>query len=219
MSILISGSIAFDTIIQTVGTFRTQDNVANPDLTLSLFAPQVRREYGGTAGNIAYSLALLGSDPHVIASVGSDAQDTLTRMREMSIQTELIQIVPSILSAQAYIIRDGANGQINTFHPGAMSSSGEITHGNIPFRYAIVSPDSKEGMLRRVTECKKSGIYTIFDPGQAMGIFSVDELREMTELADITIMNEPERTQYREMVGTDFVDICKQSDHIGIETL
>jgi adenosine kinase len=69
MSLLISGSIAFDTIIQTVGTFRSQDNIAHPDLTLSLFAPQVRREYGGTAGNIAYSLALLGSDPHVIASV------------------------------------------------------------------------------------------------------------------------------------------------------
>jgi adenosine kinase len=117
MSILISGSIAFDTIIQTVGTFRSQDNQSNIDMTLSLFAPQVRREYGGTAGNIAYSLALLGSTPHVIASVGSDARDTLARMREMSIHTELIQTVPSILSAQAYIIRDGSSGQINTFHP------------------------------------------------------------------------------------------------------
>jgi adenosine kinase len=131
MSLLISGSIAFDTIIQTVGDFRSQDTQPDKDLSLSLFAPQVRREYGGTAGNIAYSLALLGSTPHVIASVGEDSRDTLVRMQEMGIQTELIQTVPGILSAQAYIIRDGASGQINTFHPGAMSASGEISHGNI----------------------------------------------------------------------------------------
>jgi adenosine kinase len=219
MSILISGSIAFDTIIQTVWDFRSQDTNPSSDLTLSLFAPQVRREYGGTAGNIAYSLALLGSTPHVIASVGADARDTIVRMQEMGIHTELIQTLPDSLSAQAYIIRDGANGQINTFHPGAMSTSGEITHGGIDFDYAIVSPDSKEGMMRRVRECKASGIYTIFDPWQAMGIFGADELREMTELADITIMNEPERAQYLSIVGVDFVEICLKSDHLGIETL
>lgn len=69
MSILISGSIAFDTIIQTLGDFRSQDNLVNSDLNLSLFAPTIRKEYGGTAGNIAYSLALLGKSSHVIASV------------------------------------------------------------------------------------------------------------------------------------------------------
>jgi sugar/nucleoside kinase (ribokinase family) len=83
----------------------------------------------------------------------------------------------------------------------------------------IISPDAREGMIRRVRECKQSGIYTIFDPGQAMGIFGADELREMTELADITIMNEPERAQYLSIVGTDFVEICRQHQHIGIETL
>lgn len=80
-----------------------------------------------------------------------------------------------------------------------MSASGEISHGNIPFEYAIVSPDSKEGMIRRITECKKSGIFTIFDPGQAIGIFSGDELKKMTIEADMTIMNEPERIQFREI--------------------
>lgn len=219
MSLLISGSIAFDTIIQTVWDFRSQDTNPSSDLTLSLFAPQVRREYGGTAGNIAYSLALLGSTPHVIASVGADARDTIVRMQEIGIHTELIQTLPDSLSAQAYIIRDGANGQINTFHPGAMSSSGEITHGWVHFDYVIVSPDSQEGMIRRVRECTQSGILTIFDPGQAMGIFGADELREMTELADITIMNEPERAQYLSIVGTDFIEICIQNQHIWIETL
>lgn len=155
MSILISGSVAFDTIIQTVGSFRAQDNRENPHLHLSLFAPLIRREYGGTAANIAYSLALLGKSPHVIASVGEDGEEYIVRMQEMGINTELMQLVPGSYSPQAHIIRDAEGGQITTFHPGAMSASGELTHSGIGFAYAIVAPDAKEGMMRRVRECKK----------------------------------------------------------------
>lgn len=219
MSILISGSVAFDTIIQTVGNFRAQDTQKNNDLHLSLFSPQIRKEFGGTAANIAYSLALLGENPHVIATVWEDSSEYIIRMQEMGIHTELIQTIPASYCPQAYILRDEWNGQINTFHPGAMSASGEISHGNIPFEYAIVSPDSKEGMIRRITECKKSGIFTIFDPGQAMGIFSGDELKKMTIEADMTIMNEPERIQFREISWEDFVDISKNHGKIAIETL
>lgn len=106
MSILISGSVAFDTIIQTVGDFRSQDASPDHDLHLSLFSPLIRKEYGGTAANIAYSLALLGNTPHVIASVGDDATDYLLRMKEMGIYTELIQTLPGSYCPQAYIIRD-----------------------------------------------------------------------------------------------------------------
>ena len=219
MSILISGSVAFDTIIQTVWSFRSQDNQRDSDLHLSLFSPQIRKEYGGTAANIAYSLALLGETPSIIATVWEDSAEYLLRMKDMGINTELIQTIPVSYCPQAYILRDEWNGQINTFHPGAMSASGEISHGNIEFQFAIVSPDSKEGMIRRVHECTKSGTFTIFDPGQAMGIFSGNELREMTIKSDLTIMNEPERIQFREITGEDFVDICKAHGHIAIETL
>lgn len=81
-----------------------------------------------------------------------------------------------------------------------MSFSGELTHSNIPFQYAIVAPDSKDGILRRVTECSKAGIFTIFDPGQAMGLFSGTELKNMCIQADITIMNEPELKQFNDIV-------------------
>ncbi len=219
MSILISGSVAFDTIIQTVGDFRAQDTIENQHLHLSLFSPVIRKEYGGTAANIAYSLALLGINPHIIASVWEDAADYLFRLKELGIGIELINIVPGSYCPQAYILRDEGSGQINTFHPGAMSVSGEISHGNIPFQFAIVSPDSKEGMIRRIHECKRAGIFTIFDPGQAMGIFSAQELKEQVVKADITIMNEPERVQFQKMVGEDFVDICRWFWHIAIETL
>lgn len=219
MSILISGSVAFDTIIQTVGDFRAQDTVENPHLHLSLFSPTIRKEYGGTAANIAYSLALLGKNPSIIASVGEDAADYLLRLKELGISTELINTVPGSYCPQAYIIRDEGNGQINTFHPGAMSASGEISHGNIPFQFAIVAPDSREGMIRRVDECSRAGIFTIFDPGQAMGIFSGEELKSQAVKADITIMNEPERAQFQKMVGEDFLDICTSYGHTGIVTL
>ena len=81
-----------------------------------------------------------------------------------------------------------------------MSLSGELTHGNVVFDYVIVSPDSREAMLRRVDECTKNGSYTIFDPGQAMGLLSRDELKHMTIASQITIMNEPEREQFQSIV-------------------
>ena len=219
MSILISGSIAFDTIIQTVSTFRAQDNTANTDLHLSLFAPIVRREYGGTAANIAYSLALLGKYPHIIATAGDDSREYLDRMREMGIKTELIQTIPTSPSLQSFIIHDDSHGQINIFHPWAMNMSWELTHGNIEFEYAIVAPDSPAGMIRRVNECKKSGIFTIFDPGQAMVWLTWPELISLVTQADISIMNEPERNQFLEMSGVDFWEICKSNWNIAIVTL
>ncbi len=219
MSILISWSIAFDTIIQSVGTFRGQDNVMNPDLHLSLFAPIVRREYGGTAANIAYSLVLLGKYPHIIATAGNDSSEYLDRMREMGIKTELIQTVPMSPSLQSFIIHDDSHGQINIFHPWAMNMSWELTHGNIEFEYAIVAPDSPTGMIRRVNECKKSGIFTIFDPGQAMVGLTWPELISLVTQADISIMNEPERNQFQEMSGIDFPEICRSNWRIAIVTL
>ncbi len=219
MSLLISWSVAFDTIIQTIGDFRSQDTNTVSDLHLSLFSPTIRKEYGGTAANIAYSLALLGEHPHIIAAVWDDAGDYLERLREMGINTELIQTLPGSYCPQAYILRDNGNGQINTFHPGAMSTSGEITHGNIVFTHAIVAPDSREGMTRRVDECITQWIFTIFDPGQAMGIFSRDELISLAIKSDITIMNEPERAQFESIVGEDFVNLCRSYGHTAIVTL
>ena len=90
-----------------------------------------------------------------------------------------------------------------------MSASGELTHGNIAFQYAIIAPDSRDGMIRRVNECTSAGIFTIFDPGQAMGIFSREELIDLTSKAHITMMNEPERAQFIEITREDFVNICQ----------
>jgi adenosine kinase len=219
MPLLISGSIAFDTIIHTVQTLRKHDLDIEKNLHISLFAPVVQREYGGTAGNIAYSLALLWKKSHIIASVWADSDEYIERLNSLGIHTELIHKVLSELSLQAYIVHDESDGQINIFHPGAMNHSGEISHGNMDFKIAIVAPDAPSGMKRRVRECSEAWIYTIFDPGQAMGWLSKDELLELTEKANITIMNEPESIQFREITGIDFIEKRTRTSNIAIVTL
>jgi adenosine kinase len=220
MSILVSGSVAFDTIIGTVGTFK--DKIlpdALDSFNMSLFAPTLRREYGGTAGNIAYNLALLGKNPEIIASVGEDAHEYIARLDTLGIRTESIKIIPKTFSPQGYIIGDELNRQITAFHPGAMSVSGELSLGKREYRFAIISPDSREGMLNRLQECSDRKIFSIFDPGQAMGIFSGEELVKMVVQADLTIMNEYENEVFKGLTGKEFTDITKSYGKTGIVTL
>jgi sugar/nucleoside kinase (ribokinase family) len=100
-----------------------------------------------------------------------------------------------------------------------MNYSSENTHGDQEFSLAIVAPDAPSGMIRRVRECTSKGIYTIFDPGQAMGGFKAEELIEMINIADISIMNEAERIQFQEMTGRDFVDVAREAERYAIVTL
>jgi adenosine kinase len=186
---------------------------------MSLFAPTLRREYGGTAGNIAYNLALLGKDPEVIATVGEDANEYIERLKSLGIQTESMKVIPKTFSPQGYIIGDELGRQITAFHPGAMSASGELSLGNTEYTFAIISPDSREGMLNRLQECIDRKIFSIFDPGQAMGIFSGEELVKMVVQADITIMNEYENEVFRGLAGKTFTDITKSYGKTGIITL
>lgn len=220
MTILISGSVAFDTIITTVGTFKSQIiPEALDSFNMSLFAPALRREYGGTAGNIAYNLALLGKNPEIIASVGEDAYEYIERLGTLGIRTESIKVIPKTFSPQGYIIGDELNRQITAFHPGAMGTSGELSLRNENYTHVIVSPDSREGMLNRLQECSDRKIFSIFDPGQAMGIFSGEELVKMVVQADITIMNEYEHEVFKGLAGEAFTDITKSYGKIGIVTL
>lgn len=123
MPLLISGSIAFDTIIQTAGILREQDLSPDKNLHVSLFAPTVQTVRGGTAANIAYSLALLGKHTHIIATVGDDADAYLAFLEGIHIDISLVKKIPHMHSLQCYIVHDATDGQINIFHPGAMDLS------------------------------------------------------------------------------------------------
>lgn len=219
MSILVSGSVAFDSIITTMGKFG--DQIApgsHEDFHLSLISPIMRKEFGGTAGNIAFNLALLGVRPAIVAAVGEDACAYVERLGKLGIVTDGIKVFPNQFSPQCFVMYDDAAGQINTFHPGAMDFSGELSIGPGTYTHAIIAPDSKAGIQQRMKECEERGIYRIFDPGQMTFIFNGDELKDLTIRANLTIMNEYEREMFKKFSGTDFVELCRDYGSVGIVT-
>jgi adenosine kinase len=203
MKILVTGSIAYDTIMVFPDRFRNhlladQLHILN----VCFLTPEMRREYGGTAGNIGYNLKLLGEDPLVMATVGEDIQPYLERFDELGVATRLLKRVPGQFTAQAFITTDLDDNQITAFHPGAMNHS----HQNHVTRelgagLAIIGPDGKEGMLQHARECAAAGIPFLFDPGQGLPMFSRAEIDEFLRLADYVAVNDYEGKLLEEKTG------------------
>lgn len=198
MSSLICGSVAYDTIMTFDGRFREH---ILPDqihmLNVSFLVPGMRREYGGCAGNIAYTLKMLGGYPVVMATVGQDAGPYLQYLRDLGIGTDHIRTLPDTFTAQAMITTDLDNNQITAFHPGAMGQSqlnsvqDALGAGKRP-ALGIVAPDSREGMLHHAQQFAEAGIPFIFDLGQAMPLFNGEDLRQFVELASYVTVNDYE---------------------------
>ena len=203
MTTLITGSIAYDTIMVFPDRFR---NHLLPDqlhiLNVCFLTPEMRREYGGTAGNIAYNLRLLGEDSLLMAAVGEDAAPYFERLRNLGIKAELLKRIPGQLTAQAFITTDLDDNQITAFHPGAMNYSHEnhITR-SLGATLAIIGPDGKEGMLQHARECAQAGIPFMFDPGQGLPMFSGAELGEFIRLAQYVAVNDYEGKLLEERTG------------------
>jgi adenosine kinase len=201
--ILVTGSIAYDTIMVFPDRFRNhlladQLHILN----VCFLTPEMRREYGGTAGNIAYNLKLLGEEPLVMATVGEDIEPYRARFESMGIGTRLFKAVPGQFTAQAFITTDLDDNQITAFHPGAMNHShlNRVTR-DLGAGLAIVSPDGKEGMLQHARECAAVGVSFMFDPGQGLPMFSRPELDEFLRLADFVAVNDYEGKMLEEKTG------------------
>ena len=201
--ILVTGSIAYDTIMVFPDRFRNhlladQLHILN----VCFLTPEMRREYGGTAGNIGYNLKLLGEDALVMATVGEDIQPYLERFEELGIATRLLRRVPGQFTAQAFITTDLDDNQITAFHPGAMNHSHQnaITPG-LDAGLAIIAPDGKEGMLQHARECASAGVPFLFDPGQGLPMFSGGEIDEFLRLADYVAVNDYEGKMLEEKTG------------------
>jgi adenosine kinase len=201
--ILVTGSIAYDTIMVFPDRFRNhlladQLHILN----VCFLTPEMRREYGGTAGNIAYNLKLLEEDALVMATVGEDIQPYLERFEELGIATRWLRRIPGQFTAQAFITTDLDDNQITAFHPGAMNYSHEnsVTRA-LGAGLAIVAPDGKEGMLRHARECAQSGVPFLFDPGQGLPMFSGEEIGEFLRLADYVAVNDYEGKMLEEKTG------------------
>jgi len=203
MKILITGSIAYDTIMVFPDRFRNhlladQLHILN----VCFLTPEMRREFGGTAGNIGYNLKLLGEDPLVIATVGEDIQPYLERFDKLGIATRQLRRIRGQFTAQAFITTDLDDNQITAFHPGAMNHSHEnrITR-ELGAGLAIISPDGKQGMLQHARECAAAGVPFVFDPGQGLPMFSGAELDEFVRLADYIAVNDYEGKMLEEKTG------------------
>ncbi len=203
MSVLICGSMAYDTIMVFHDRFKhhilpEQVHILN----VSFLVPELRREYGGCAGNIAYNLKLLGSEPLIMATVGKDFQPYSQWLAYCGLSQEFVRVLDDSFTAQAYITTDMDDNQITAFHPGAMSFSHlnqiESTQG---IKLGIVSPDGKEGMVQHARQFHTADIPFIFDPGQGMPMFNGEELLEFVELADWVTLNDYEAKLMEERTG------------------
>jgi len=202
-NILVTGSIAYDTIMVFPDRFRNhlladQLHILN----VCFLTPQMRREFGGTAGNIAYNLKLLGEDALVMATVGDDAGPYVERFERLGIATRLLRRMAGQFTAQAFITTDLDDNQITAFHPGAMNSSHEnhVTRA-LGAGLAIVAPDGKDGMLQHARECAAAGVPFVFDPGQGLPMFSAAELDEFIRLADYVAVNDYEGKMLEDKTG------------------
>ena len=194
MRTLICGSLAFDSIMVFQDYFKHH---ILPDkihmLNVSFLVPEMRREFGGCAGNIAYNLNLLGGEPVIMATVGDDFSVYAERLDTLGLSREAIRSIAGSFTAQAFITTDLADNQITAFHPGAMVFSHENdASGARDIGLGIVSPDGRDGMLNHCRQFHAAGIPFVFDPGQGMPLFSGSELLEMVELADYVTLNDYE---------------------------
>ncbi|MBK9217636.1 MAG: hypothetical protein RJA63_1083 [Pseudomonadota bacterium] len=195
MSALICGSMAYDTIMVFHSQFKRhilpeQIHILN----VSFVVPEMRRDFGGCAGNIAYALKRLGGEPLIMATVGDDAGPYLAHLDKLGINTRHIRVVADSYTAQAFITTDLDDNQITAFHPGAMSFSHQnhVRDAATGVKVGIVSPDGKQGMQQHARGLAAAGLPFIFDPGQGLPMFSGEELLECLSLASYCTVNDYE---------------------------
>ena len=214
MPTLICGSLAFDTIMVFPDRFK---NYILPDqihiLNVCFVNPELRREFGGCAGNIAYNLKLLGGDPLPMGTVGKDFSDYRQRLVALGISDEHILEIPELYSAQCSITTDQDNNQITAFHPGAM---GEAHRNSVAtangVSLGIVAPDGKEAMIQHAHDFAAESIPFMFDPGQNLPLFSKDELMTFLDQATWCVMNDYESQLMMNTTGESINTLAQQVD-------
>ncbi|MEO6321842.1 MAG: carbohydrate kinase family protein [Polaromonas sp.] len=212
MSSVICGSLAFDTIMSFEGRFSEQ---ILPDqlhiLNVSFLVPALRREYGGCAGNIDYSLRQLGGTPLPMATVGNDGADYLARLKGQGISTEFVREVDDLYTAQAMIMTDRDNNQITAFHPGAMMQA-HVSRiaARSDIKLGMISPDGRDAMLQHAEQFKAADIPFVFDPGQGLPMFDGPELAHFVELASWVTVNDYEGRMLCDRTGLSSAELSRR---------
>jgi adenosine kinase len=209
---LICGSMAFDTIMVFQDHFR---NHILPDklhmLNVSFLALEMRREYGGCAGNIAYNLKLLGDRGYVMATVGHDFGPYAQWMDLNGVPRDYLRVVTAEHTGQAFITTDLDNNQITAFHPGAMGHSHLNTVDEAEgVSIGIVAPDGRDGMIQHAAQFAAKGVPFIFDPGQGLPMFGGEDLKAFIEQASWVTVNDYEWSLMSDRTGWNEADVTKK---------
>ena len=214
MPALICGSLAFDTITTFPGRFAEQILPEQVHiLNVSFLVPTLRREFGGCAGNIAYTLHALGGQPVVMAALGSDSGEYMARLKDWGVDTSLVRVDPDTYTAQAIIITDTDNNQITAFHPGAMQNAHLM---QVPARaqrsdlaIGILAPDGRDAMWQHASQMHDAGIPFVFDPGQGLPMFDGPELQRFVALATWVAVNDYEGRMLCDRTGQSLESLSK----------
>jgi len=218
MRTLICGSVAYDTIMVFPDRFARHILPEQTHmLSVSFTVGEMRREWGGCAGNIAYNLKLIGGDPVVMATIGDDGVAYRERFDALGIGLDGVRHVPGSYTAQAFIITDLEDNQITAFHPGAMMHSHLNRVDAIAgIEWGIVAPDGRDGMLQHAAQFRALGIPYVFDPGQGMTLFDGDELLSMIDGAAVVACNDYEGRLIAERTGRPLEVIARRVDALVV---
>ena len=216
--VLICGSIAFDTIMVFEGRFKDQ---ILPDqvhiLNVAFLVPTLRKDWGGCAGNIAYSLKMLGGNPVPMAAIGHDANGYVERFKKLGIETSNLRQIDSEFTAQAFITTDLDDNQITAFHPGAMSHShlNKISDAT-DIGLGIIAPDGRDGMIQHAEQFAAAGIPFMFDPGQGLPMFGGEDLNHFLDLATYAAVNDYEAKMLCEKTGMTLEQIASKLEALVV---
>jgi adenosine kinase len=204
--------MAFDTIMVFKDQFK---NHILPEsihkLSVAFYVPELRKEFGGTAGNIAFNLKLLDEKPLIMATVGSDFSVYFDWLNQNGIDTSYIKEIKSLYTAQAYITTDLSDNQITAFHPGAMVESHQNKIKEVKdVCLAIIAPDGKDGMMNHAKECKALNIPFMFDPGQGLPMYNLEEILKFIDDDTYIAVNDYEATLLSEKTSLSLEEISKR---------
>ncbi len=215
MTVVVTGSIAYDYIMSFPGKFREHilpDNIDN--LSLSFLVDSLTRQRGGCAPNIAYSLSLLGIRPRIMAAAGKDFDDYRRWLEQHNIDLSWLRVYPDEYTASFFVSTDEENNQIASFYTGAMARSRELSFHDFDtsdVELVVISPNDPEAMRRYVRECRELGLPFMYDPSQQIVRLSAEDLIEGIEAADIVICNDYEYNLIKRKTGLDDVGLITRA--------
>ena len=219
MDILVSGSMAYDRIMKFGGRFRDHilaDQLDN--INISFGVDSLTEHIGGTAANIAYSLAMLGERPRIVATVGSDYHRYFEWLAACGIGTGDIRVVEEELTAGAYITTDAGNNQFTGFNPGAMKHQADFSYDGVDpsDAMAIVGPGNLADMMEFTARNEELGIFTIFDPGQSLPIWEPTALSRCIDQSNMLICNEYELGMIINSTGLSRTELAGKVEHLVV---